>query len=369
VKKIFALMLTLCMALSICACGGSSNADTGSNAAASTPAASTAAEPTYTASSDYDASGDPSIDLIFTANALGTDWHGMAMTTFAEAVEELSGGSVTCSVYSDSTLFSSENEWDAINQGQNGGGADLAYISFPTLSTQPGLEWCAMINTAYFWSSYEHMTSVLNGEIGQKIYDKIAAETNIIPLNGFYLGSRVINTRTKQIDKQSDMTGLLLRMPSSEAWLNLGRALGAEPTSLAFSELYTALQTGSIEGQDNPLPSDINAAFYEVAPYFAITNHVVDSILPCINADTWNQLTDAQKLAVKDAIEAARDFNDTNRIAQEEECVAFLEDKGCTVTYPDIDEFKTYASDWYAAHPDVTADWDMEIYDMIQAAA
>ena len=162
---------------------------------------------------------------------------------------------------------------------------------------------------------------------------------------------------------------MLLRMPGSEAWQNLGKALGAEPTALAFSELYTALQTGAVEGQDNPLPSDINAAFYEVAPYFAITNHVVDSILPCINADTWNQLTDAQKLAVKDAIEAARDFNDTNRIAQEEECVAFLEDKGCTVTYPDIDEFKTYASDWYAAHPDVTADWDMEIYDMIQAAA
>ena len=217
------------------------------------------------------------------------------MNTFADAVKEYSGGSVTCSVYSDSTLFSSENEWDAINQGQDGGGADMAYISFPTLSTQAGLEWCAMINTAYFWSSYDHMTSVLNGEIGQQMYARIAEKTGITPLNGFYLGSRVINTRTKQIDKQADMTGILLRMPSSEAWLNLGRALGAEPTSMAFSELYTALQTGAIEGQDNPLPSDINGAFYEVAPYFAITNHVVDSILPCINTNTWNKLTDAQK--------------------------------------------------------------------------
>ena len=64
----------------------------------------------------------------------------------------------------------------------------MAYISFPTLSTQAGLEWCAMINTAYFWSSYDHMTSVLNGEIGQQMYARIAEKTGITPLNGFYLG-------------------------------------------------------------------------------------------------------------------------------------------------------------------------------------
>ena len=366
-KKILALALALCMVLALVACGGDNNSSGGNDAPGSTGGAPSAGNPA--ASGDYDASGDPKIDLIFTANALSTDWHGMAMTTFADAVKEYSGGSVTCSVYSDSTLFSSENEWDAINMGQDGGGADLAYISFPTLSTQPGLAWCAMINTAYFWNSYDHMTSVLNGEVGQKMYDMIASQTNIVPINGFYLGARVINTRTKQIDKQADMNGVLLRMPSSEAWLNLGRALGAEPTSLAFSELYTALQTGSIEGQDNPLPSDINGAFYEVAPYFAITNHVVDSILPCINANTWNKLTDAQKQAVRDAMEAARDFNDTNRIAQEEECVQFLEDNNCTVTYPDIGEFKTYAENWYNNHPDVTADWDMDLYAEIQAAA
>lgn len=371
-KKILAMTLALCMALTLAACGNSSSSGSqasGSQGGTSSGGDSSSAATEYTKTSDYDASGDTPIDLIFTANALGTDWHGMAMTTFADAVKELSGGSVTCSVYSDSTLFSSENEWDAINQGQNGGGADLAYISFPTLATQPGLEWCAMINTAYFWSDYDHMTSVLNGEIGQQMYDRIAEQTNIVPLNGFYLGSRVINTRTVQVDSQADMNGLLLRMPSSEAWLNLGRALGAEPTSMAFSELYTALQTGAIEGQDNPLPSDINGAFYEVAPYFAITNHVVDSILPCINADTWNSLTEAQQAAVMDAINYARDFNDENRIAQEEECVDFLLEEGCTVTYPDLDEFKTYASNWYNDHPDVTADWDMDLYNQIQAAA
>ena len=168
-----------------------------------------------------DASKDPKVNLIFTANALSSDWHGKAMQVFADKVAELSGGSVTCDVYSDSTLFSSENEWDAINTGGMAGGADIAYISFQTLSTQPGLEWCEMIGTAYFWSSYEHMTSTLNGPVGQQIFDKIAEATNVTPINAFYLGSRVVNTRNKPINAYEDMKGVLLRMPGSE---EIGRA-------------------------------------------------------------------------------------------------------------------------------------------------
>ena len=84
-------------------------------------------------------------------------------------MKELSGGSVECRVYADGTLFSSENEWDAISMGQ----ADLAYISFPTLSTQPGLEWCAMVDSGYFWSSYDHMTNTERNELLKVILEKI----------------------------------------------------------------------------------------------------------------------------------------------------------------------------------------------------
>ena len=248
---------------------------------------------------DYDASGDPAAELIFTSVSVTGDSHTTAMSAFADAVKELSGGSVECKTYADGTLFSSEVEWDAISSGQ----ADLAYISFPTLSTQDGLEWCAMVNSGYFWASYEHMTSTLNdSEVGEKIFAEIEEKTNVVPLGAYYLGSRVINTRAKEINSYDDMAGLLLRMPGSEAWQNLGAALGANPTPLSFSELYTALSTGAVDAQDNPLPSDISAKFYEVAPYIAITNHVVDSIIPCINKDKWNSLTDAQKAAVMDAV-------------------------------------------------------------------
>ncbi|MBR1558819.1 MAG: sialic acid TRAP transporter substrate-binding protein SiaP [Clostridia bacterium] len=315
---------------------------------------------------DYDASGDPAAELIFTSVSVTGDSHTTAMSAFADAVKELSGGSVECKTYADGTLFSSEVEWDAISSGQ----ADLAYISFPTLSTQDGLEWCAMVNSGYFWASYEHMTSTLNdSEVGEKIFAEIEEKTNVVPLGAYYLGSRVINTRAKEINSYDDMAGLLLRMPGSEAWQNLGAALGANPTPLSFSELYTALSTGAVDAQDNPLPSDISAKFYEVAPYIAITNHVVDSIIPCINKDKWNSLTDAQKAAVEDAIAYAATVNDTLRIASEEAAIAYLEGKGCTVTYPDLPDFIAHVQQYYADHPEQTETWNMELYEEIQALA
>ena len=96
---------------------------------------------------------------------------------------------------------------------------------------------------------------------------------------------------------------------------------------------------------------------------------MVDSILPCINKDKWNSLTDAQKAAVKDAIAYAAKVNDTLRIASEDAAVAYLEGKGCTVTHPDLTAFRENVQKYYADHPEQTAAWNMELYEEIQALA
>jgi len=309
---------------------------------------------------------DKPISLKFTSVSVTGDSHTVAMSAFADKVKELSNGSVTCKVYSDGTLFSSENEFDAIQKGD----ADLAYISFPTLATQKGLEWCSMFASGYFWSTYKHMTETLNGDIGKtKVFPAIEAKLNIVPLSCFYLGARVVNTRAKKIDSYADMKGLLLRMPNSATWLHLGEALGANPTPLSFSELYTALQTGAIDGQDNPLPTDVSAKFYEVTKYVAITNHVIDSILPCINKDTWNKMSDAQKKAVAGAMEYARKVNDDARNAEEAKDIKILESNGLTVTHPDLADFKKNVTAYYTNHPEQTSTWNMDLYKQIQANA
>ena len=303
------------------------------------------------------------VELIFTSVSVPGDSHTEAMYVFADKVKELTGGSVEVKVYDSGTLFTQENEYDALISGQ----ADMAYISFPTLATQ--IPSFSMFGSGYFFSSYDHMTSVLNGNIAKEnIWPKVR-ELGMEPLGSMYLGSRVVNTKDTRIDSYADMKGVLLRMPGSESWLFLGKALGANPTPLSFSELYTALQTGAVGGQDNPLPTVEKAKFCEVTKYLAITNHVSDSIMPCVNLDKWNSMTADQQKAVAEAMTYAIAFNDKERIASEDKLVAFFESEGLTVTHPDIAEFRANVQAAYAANSAMTSTWDMDLYDTIQNMA
>jgi TRAP-type transport system periplasmic protein len=323
-----------------------------------------------TAGAEAAAAKDPAVELIFTSVSTTGEPHSIAMQIFADKVKELSGGSVTCKVYTDGTLFASANELDALLTGSAAGGADLAYLSFPTLATQDGLKWLSMIGSGYFWKNFDMMNGVLNGDIGrQYIWNAVEEKMNLHAFGAFYLGSRVVNTTKKEVNSYADMSGILLRMPNSDTWLRLGTALGANPTPLSFSELYTALQAGTVEGQDNPISTVKASSFFEVTKYVAVTNHVVDSILPMMNKGTWDSMTAAQQQAVTDAIAFAREANNVDRIARESDTVSFLEEKGLKVTYPNIDEFRTNVQAVYAAHPDWTADWNMDIYNLIQAEA
>lgn len=304
------------------------------------------------------------VELIFTSVSVSGDSHTAAMYVFADKVKELTNGSVEVKVYDNGTLFTAENEFDALISGET----DIAYISFPTIATQ--IPSYGMFGSGYFFSSYDHMTSVLNGEIGQKnIWPAVKDTLNIQPLGSLYLGSRVVNTKDREINNYADMDGLLLRMPNSEAWLFLGEALGANPTPLSFSELYTALQTGAVDGQDNPLPTVEKAKFYEVTKYLAITNHVIDSIMPCVNLDKWNSMSATQQEAVQEAMTFAIAYNDKARIESENTLVAFFESKGLTVTHPNIDEFRNNVQAAYAANSAMTSTWDMDLYKKVQDMA
>ncbi len=306
--------------------------------------------------------GDEEIELIFTSVSVSGDSHTEAMHVFADKVSELSGGTIVVKNYENGSLFSAEGELDALLSGD----ADMAYISFPTIATQ--IPSYSMFGSGYFFSSYEHMTTVLNGDIARdEIWPQINEELNVVPLGSMYLGSRVINTRETEINSYADMDGLLMRMPNSEAWLFLGEALGANPTPLSFSELYTALQTGAVDGQDNPLPTIESAKFYEVTKNIAITNHVIDSIMPCVNGDTWNKMSEKQQEAMREAMIYAIEFNDKARIENESGLIEFFEEESLTVTYPDINEFKENVQKAYAENTSQTSTWDMALYNKIQA--
>lgn len=302
--------------------------------------------------------GDP-VELTVTLTAVSTDTHAQAMMKFKEACEELSDGNITVEVYTDAQLFSQEEEVAAVVMGD----ADITLTAASWLTT--GSPWVSMFTAGYLFNSYDHMTTTLNGEIGAEVFQKVADEQGLLPLGAWYLGSREISlSEDKQVSTPADLEGVTLRMPNSEAWLFLGEALGANPTPLSFSELYLALQTGAVDGQDNPLSTVDSAKFYEVQKSITLTNHLVDSVWPAINCDKWASMTEAQQAIVMEALEVGRDFCDSTNLQKESELVAFFEEQGVNVYDADIAAFQEHVLNYYLEN-EISSDWDMEMYDKV----
>lgn len=301
------------------------------------------------------------VKLVVTLTAVSTDTHAQAMQKFKEYVEEASKGDITVEVYTDAVLFTQEEEVVAVV----GGDADMTLTSASWLTT--GSPWVSMFTAGYVFKSYDHMTKVLNGDIGKTVFAKIGEEQGILPLGAWYLGSREISLgQDKAITTPADLEGINLRMPNSEAWLELGKALGANPTPISFSELYLALQTGTVDGQDNPLPTLESAKFYEVQKSITITNHLVDSVWPAINTAKWNSLTPEQQQIVLDGVEAGRKYCDDTNNAREAELIEFFKSKGLSVYNADLDAFAKHVLDYYLQSP-TSESWDKDLLAEIQA--
>lgn len=299
--------------------------------------------------------------IVVTLTAVNTDTHAKAMMEFEKYVEEASAGNIEVEVYTDAVLFTQEEEVVAVA----GNDAQMSLISASWLTS--GSPWVGMFAAGYTFKSYDHMTAVLNGEIGKAAFAKIGEEQGVLPLGAWYLGSRQISlSEDKAITTPADLNGINLRMPNSDAWIELGKAIGANPTPISFSELYLSLQTGVVDGQDNPLPTVESAKFYEVQKSITITNHLVDSVWPAINVDFWNGLTEAQQKIVLDGVEAGRKFCDETNLGREAELVEFFKGEGLSVYEADLDAFAEHVQAYYLESP-TSADWDLELLEQVKA--
>ena len=302
------------------------------------------------------------VELVYTMTAVPTDAHAGAMRVFKETVERVSGGEIKVLAYDSASLFKQEQEVSAVRSGQ----ADMTATAAPWLTD--GSPWLSMFTAGYMFKSYDHMTKVMNGEIGKAAFERVAKEQGIRPLGAQYLGTRQINlVKDMPVKTPADLKGVKLRMPNSESWLFLGTALGANPTPVSFSELYMALQTKTVDGQDNPLPSDKNAKFYEVTKSITITNHIVDSVWPAINEAKWQSLTAQQKAWVMEGVKAGIKYCDETNLKAEAELVEFFKKAGLSVYKADIDAFSEHVLDEYL-NSKFAKTWDMDLFKKVQAA-
>jgi TRAP-type C4-dicarboxylate transport system substrate-binding protein len=163
-----------------------------------------------------------------------------------------------------------------------------------------------------------------------------------------YFGARHVNLKPeKTIRTPQDLAGIKLRMPPGEFWQFLGESIGVNPTPVAFAEVYTALQTGAIDGQDNPLLLSKLMKFYEVTTQFVLTSHVIGYDVMAVSAKTWDAMPPAVQAKFQAAAEKSIDDYTTKFNGQEKDVVEFFKAQGKKVYTPDVNAFRTYAQKKY----------------------
>lgn len=293
--------------------------------------------------------------------AVPEDWHAKMWDVFKADLEATMPGHFDVEVHLNSTLFKQEAELTALQRGN----LDMALIAAQQFNKQLP-DW-SVFTAGYLIRDPDHQKKVFEGEIGQELFQLTEDKMKVHIINSAYLGTRQLNLRIDdKIMTPADLNGVKLRMPGSDAWQFLGRALGASPTPMAFGEVYTGLQTGAIDGQDNPLPTDKAAKFYEVTKQIVLTSHLVDGVFFTYSGKNWDKLNDEEKAAIDKAALAARDYNNENRIKEEQELIAFFKEQGLDVYEPDQAAFREAVQKAYL-ESDFSKDWQEGIVDRINA--
>ncbi len=224
--------------------------------------------------------------------------------------------------------------------------------------------------TGYVHQDAEHQVRVFGDPLMDPFKKKAEDELGVKLLAVMYLGRRHVNLRqTKDeltVMTPSDLAGVNLRMPGTDAWQFLGKALGANPTPMAFTEVYTALQTGSVDGQDNPLPTVVDAKFYEVTKQIALTSHLVDLNYVAFSKAVWDELTPEQQNTVQDAANAAAESGRQKQLQKEADLVSFLKEQGLEIYEPDLAAFRNHVQSQYVGS-EFAASWPDGVLEKINA--
>jgi TRAP-type C4-dicarboxylate transport system, periplasmic component len=146
----------------------------------------------------------------------------------------------------------------------------------------------------------------------------------------------------------------------------MGKALGANPTPMAFGEVYLALKTGAVDGQDNPLPTDLSAKFVEVTKYIVLTDHQIGMICPVINEKLWKSMPEEYRVYIKKAMEVARTFMNYTVLEQEAKLLKqFVDEYKMEIVVPDKEAFMEHAKEFYS-QPEFDKLWGEKMYEKIQ---
>lgn len=294
------------------------------------------------------------VTLRFSTAAPPADFLAKSLESFKAEVEK-AGVGIKVETYPGSKLFRQGTEVPAIQRG------NLEMSTMTTFEVSQQIASFGFLNRAFLFKDYDHMIKAMGGPVGKALHDAVAKEMGIEILSVAYLGTRQVNLRkARAVKGPDDLKGVKMRMPASPEWLLLGRSLNVEPTPMGMPEVYVALQTGAIDGQENPLTIMYAAKFNEVTEQVVLTSHLVQPVFYAVSKPFWDKLTDAQKKVVKDASVKAADENNKGRHGNEQQVADLLKSKGLKVDAVDLALFRANADKVYAAS-DLAKKWDAKL--------
>jgi TRAP-type transport system periplasmic protein len=229
-----------------------------------------------------------------------------------------------------------------IVEGQQIGSLQMSVVSGIVQNFDPAM---MILEYEFLFKNEDHVKKVMNGPIGEQINKRLVDKAKLRYLSIFMRTPRILTT-SKPVNKVGDLKGLKIRVPEMPARLALWRAMGASPTPLAFPEVFTALQLGTIDGQENPVGLIYSAKFHEIVKYLALTNHVYGFMLLTIGDEYYKSLTPQQRQWVADSAKEAAVFNDKYVKDTEADFMAKVT-KAMTVSKPDVSPWREATKDVY----------------------
>ena len=300
------------------ACGGGS----------SSTAASTATSAAGSTAASGDASADPAVTLVYAeVNPLDTIV-GQTASYFKEQVESLSGGSITIDLQASGVLGSENDVLDNILAG--GDTIDLSRISAFAL-TSYGCKKSMLLSLPYTFVSREHWWNFANSDLAPDFLNE--PQELGLPVRGIFYGEEGFRHffTVEPVSGIEDLAGMKLRVSNDPVMNGLVEGLGATPTVVSFNELYSALQTGVVDGAEQPIANYASNAFPEVANNLILDGHTLGAVQVVITDNAWNKLTANQQNAIMEAGKAAQDFNAGLSEDEENRVLEELKADGCNV--------------------------------------
>jgi TRAP-type C4-dicarboxylate transport system substrate-binding protein len=294
--------------------------------------------------------------LRFSATFTEADMRADAYKAFAGAIKD----DFDFEPYWNSTLFKQGAELVALQRDN----LDLCNLAPADISKQVPA-W-SLMTSAYLFRDSDHLKKVFKSDVGKEFIKMAKDQLGIQVITPVYFGSRNVNLKPdKTIKTPADLSGVKLRMPPGEFWQFLGESIGANPTPVAYAELYTALQTGTVDGQDNPLVNSKLMKFDEVTSQFVLTRHVIGYDVMVIRSKIWDAMKPEQQARLQAAADKTMSDSMDKFNAQEAEVIEYFKKEGKKVYEPDQNAFRAFAQKRYVEK--YGNDWPKGALDRINA--